>query len=372
MDKAEISGNLFTDIYELRSKLYGEDPDEQIAEVKRQAREALEGGPLPKGPKYLLVKTTNRCNSGCEYCTHAVGRVPAEEKFDVPHDILMKTIEDAADMGVHAISLSGGEPLLRPDIEQQIRAVADRHMVPVLLTNGLLLDKKWEVLGEAGLRYLVISFDSADRCIYEKQRGADFDLALKGIEAALRLRDRYPDTQIHVTAVLTRDNGEEFLELVRFMQERRIKIQISPYHKREGDMEDYSLTEYEKAKELAGKLLEIKRNGGYIANSEGFIAHLPEFFCGEKVLPKGFSCRVGVTNMVVDTYMDVKPCWSCWFEPAGNLSKDSLKDIWNSEKMQELRGRMRKNACEGCWYLCTTEVQMMLEDKIFLSGGCDD
>ena len=75
--------------------------------------------------------------------------------------------------------------------------------------------------------------------------------------------------------------------------------------------------------------------------------------------------------MVVDTYMDVKPCWSYRFEPAGNLSKDSLKDIWESEKMQELRGRMIRNDCEGCWYLCTTEAQMMLEDSEMLGGGCD-
>ena len=101
-------------------------------------------------------------------------------------------------------------------------------MTPVLLTNGLLLDRLWEDLGAAGLRYIVISVDSVDRQVYEKQRGVSFDMAMAGLEAALKLRRKYGRSEIHVSAVLTKDNHKDFMNLVMYMRDRDIKVQVLP------------------------------------------------------------------------------------------------------------------------------------------------
>ena len=356
--------NLFTDIYKLKEKLYGIDKVESIIELVGEVEYSIENNSIPKKIRYLLLKTTNYCNSDCEYCSHALNRVPKEEKYSIPYEIIMHTIDEAAEMGVDAISISGGEPLIRSDIIDIISKCVECKIIPVLLTNGLLLKQKWDELGEAGLRYLIISMDSVNKQIYEKQRGADFDMAIAGIQAALRMREQYNDLEIHVSAVLTKDNQDDFFELLKYMNSRRIKVQISPYHKREDDVEDYSLVERDKALKLAKKLIAMKRDGYLIANSDAFLMHLPDFFCSNKVMPKNFKCKVGYTSLAIDTYMNVKPCWSYMYEPVGNLKYSTLKELWYSDKMHYYREKMMRSECEGCWYLCTSETCMMLESVL--------
>lgn len=353
--------NLFTDIYTVKEKMNNIDSTTALCELKREVEDAIANEYIPEKLRYILLKTTNYCNSDCEYCTHAINRIPREEKYSIPNEVIMKTIEDAAKLGVDAISISGGEPLLRHDITEIIKKTVECGIVPVLLTNGLLLDEKWQSLGSAGLRYIIISVDSITPEIYEKQRGADFNKALKGIEAALKLREQFEGTEIHVSAVLTKDNQDDFFKLLDFMNERKIKVQISPYHKRDDDKEDYSIVEYESICKLSEKLIKMKKDGWPIANSIGFIKHLPDFFCGGKVMPDYFRCKVGYTNLAIDTYMNVKPCWSFMYESMGNLSEESLSEIWHSETMRNNRKKMLECKCEGCWYLCTSEVCMMLD-----------
>ena len=79
-------------------------------------------------------------------------------------------------------------------------------------------------------------------------------------------------------------------------------------------------------------------------------------------MPDSFACKVGYTSLAIDAYMNVKPCWSFMYEPIGNLQYDSLYEIWNSEKMQHYREKMIHSECEGCWYLCTSEVCMMIDN----------
>ncbi len=363
MSKAK-TGNLFTDIYVVRENMYGENACEMIDAIRKETQASIDSNSVPAKIRYLLFKMTNYCNSDCEYCPHAINRVPREEKFSMPKDIVMRTIDEAAELGVDAVSISGGEPLLRPDIEEIIERMVEKRITPVLLTNGLLLDEKWDKLGQAGLRYVIISVDSVDPVIYKKQRGVEFSRAEKGIEAAIKMREKYPGVEIHVSAVLTKDNQEDFLLLLAYMNERGIKVQISPYHKREDDKDDYSIVEYEKISALVDRLLQMKKEGYLIANSVGFLKHLPDFFCKGKVLPDNFICKSGYTSLTIDTFMNVKPCWSYVYPPVGNLSENSLKEIWQSEKLDYFRHKMLCSDCEGCWYLCTSEQCMMLDDQI--------
>lgn len=357
-----VSANLFTDIYQLRQRLYGEDPAARIASICSEVAEAIRHDGAPEHMRYLLLKTTNRCNSDCEYCQHAISRAAHEPKTNIPHDKLMHIIDEAADLGVDAISISGGEPLLRSDICEVIRAMVDRRIVPVLLTNGLLLDRMWRNLADAGLRYVTISVDSVNRQIYEQQRGASFEQAMRGIYAACALRDAHPEAEIHVSAVLTRDNQNDFLKLLAYMNERAIKVQISPYHPRRGDAGDYSIVDRAAIERLTSQLIELKRSGTSIGNSYGFLRHLPDFFCSNFIMPRGFSCRAGHMMLAIDAHMDVKSCWSYRFAPVGNLTTQSMREIWQSDEMQAYRRRMLRCSCEGCWYLCTSEACMMLEE----------
>ncbi len=353
--------NLFTDMYALREHLYAESKNSAIRTVTNDVEKAIVQKDEQIKLRYLLFKLTNYCNSNCVYCSHAIDRTVYEKKSFVPYNIVMRTIEDAAQMGVHAISISGGEPLLRDDIVEIIKKVVDCKMIPVLLTNGLLLEHFWDELGDAGLRYIVISVDSVDQVVYEKQRGVSFDLVMSGIEAAQKLREKYEYAEIHVSAVLTNDNYSDFMKLVNFMQKKEIKVQVIPYHKREHDADNLSIADEDQINKLVSNLIEIKKKNKTIANSIGFLEHIPDYFINGNTLPNDYICKVGYTNLCIDAFMNVKPCWSYMFEPVGNLGKNNLSEIWHSDKLKNYRERMLRCECEGCWYLCTSEISMMLD-----------
>lgn len=352
-----MKDNLFSAVYDVQKILFG---DSDKSRIREEVKNCILNRCVPQGPKYLMMKITNLCNSNCAYCSHAVSNLQ-EVKSDISLDLILKTIREAGEMRVTAASINGGEPLVRNDIPQIVSALVQERITPVLMTNGLLLPQYWEELGERGLRYIIMSFDSLNPDTYRKQRGANFENAMAGIEAAVALQKKYADAHIHITTVLTRDNAEELPHLVEFMTARNIYVQISPYHHFNPIVPNLlRISDAETIYSLTGTLLRMKRQGMLIANSEGFLSHLPDFFLKNQRVPSLYKCLIGYTNVFVDANMNVRCCWDGSFEPIGNLQEQSLKEIWNSEGYQQAREKMLRCECEGCWYLCTGEVTMFL------------
>lgn len=358
-----MNGNLFTDLYVVKENMFHEkSADEEITTLRDKVDTCIKGNLKPKKLDYLMFKMTNKCNSDCEYCPHAISRIDNEIKNDISKEIILQTIHEAAELGVTAISVNGGEPLTRPDIYEIIQTIIDDGIVPVLMTNGLLLPSMWDKLGAIGLKYVIISFDSLIKEVYEKQRGCSFEKALEGIEAAVKMKNKYENVEIHVSAVLTRDNQDDFINLVKFMTSKGIKVHISPFHNYLQLKEEISISDRDKIENLVKKLLDMKKSGYLIASSAGFIRHLTGFFCEGKNIPDDYLCKIGYTNLFIDAHMKVRPCWSESIGIVGTLGENSLSDIWNSEKMQICREKMLHCQCEGCWYMCTGEVTMLLDN----------
>lgn len=359
-----MNTNLFTDLYDVKERMFHKrSREEEIMLLRDEVETCIEKQKPTSHLPYLMFKMTNRCNSDCEYCPHAISRMRGQEIRDIPIDIIMKSIDEAAQLHCTAITINGGEPLTRPEIYDIIDRIIGHEIVPVLMTNGLLLPEMWDKLGEAGLRYVIVSFDSLNKEVYEKQRGCSYERALAGIDAAVKMKEKY-GAEVHVSAVLTKDNQDDFIQLVKYMTERGIKCHISPFHNYLQLEEQISITERKKIEELVETLLQMKKEGFLIASSTGFIRHLVSFFCDGKNVPDGYPCKIGYTNLFIDAYMNVRPCWSEAIGPVGKLGEDSLVDIWNSAKMQDCRNRMLDCQCEGCWYMCTGEVTMMLDHQL--------
>ncbi|HEY4317713.1 MAG TPA: GTP 3',8-cyclase MoaA [Herbaspirillum sp.] len=146
----------------------------------------------------LRISVTDRCNFRCVYCM-------PKEIFDkdyrfLPHSALLsfEEIERVAKVfvahGVQKIRLTGGEPLLRKNLE---RLVAMLRQLPTpdgkpldltLTTNGALLAKKAQALKDAGLDRVTVSLDSLDDANFKRMNDADFPVSqvLEGIDAAHR------------------------------------------------------------------------------------------------------------------------------------------------------------------------------------------
>lgn len=136
---------------------------------------------------YIRISVTDRCNLRCVYC------MPEEGMEFQPHDQIMSYEEIAAvlrvlaPMGVSKVRLTGGEPLVRKDLEALVHMIASIDGIKdiSLTTNGLLLPSKAKLLKEAGLTRINISLDSLQEERYARiTRGGSVHKVLKGIEAA--------------------------------------------------------------------------------------------------------------------------------------------------------------------------------------------
>jgi cyclic pyranopterin phosphate synthase len=172
----------------------------------------------------LRISVTDRCNFRCPYC------MPADV-FGPGHAFLrqaelMSTTEFGEivrafrALGVEKVRLTGGEPLLRPDLPELIRILKHELRMPdvALTTNGWLLEKLAPALREAGLDRLNVSVDSIDDRTAGKLNGLGFKVArvLRGIDAAAAL-----GLPVKINCVVQRGiNDGELLQLCEYFREK--------------------------------------------------------------------------------------------------------------------------------------------------------
>ena len=182
----------------------------------------------------LRISVTDRCNFRCTYC------MPREIygaafRF-LPHDELL-TFEEitrfarvAVSLGVTKIRLTGGEPLLRRDVDQLVAMLAgiDGLADLTLTTNGSTLAQKAELLAQAGLQRVTVSLDSLNDATFARLNDVDFPVArvLQGIKAA----ERAGLAPIKVNMVVRRGQNEEsVLPMARFAREQGYTLRFIEY-----------------------------------------------------------------------------------------------------------------------------------------------
>jgi cyclic pyranopterin phosphate synthase len=132
----------------------------------------------------LRISLTSRCNLSCIYC-HAEGEKNPEAEMSAQE--IIDIMHVAVKFGIRGIKFTGGEPLLRPDLLEIIRAVPP-GIESSLTTNGILLLDMAGDLKHAGLRRVNVSLDSLNHDTYKRITGSDrLNEVLAGIDAALRV-----------------------------------------------------------------------------------------------------------------------------------------------------------------------------------------
>lgn len=361
---SSFSGNLITEALDIRNEMgRGSPVREECRKLRRSIKSCAKNGTNPSTCTFVFFKITDRCNSNCAYCLQSQRYGGNNRAPDAPLSLIKRVVKEAAELGAKTFVISGGEPLVRKDVAEIVRYTVSLGVVPVLLTNGLLLPQKWRELGDAGLRYVIISCDSIQAEVYERQRGVSFQSAMAGIDAAEQMLHEYAGMRVNVSAVLTRNSLGGFVDLVKEMTPRGIAVEVSPYHHFVPEENRFTIHDREGVETLSNTLLRMKNEGYLISSSRGFIEHLDEFFRGHRV-PKGYSCPTGYTNLFIDPRMDAHLCWDSGFPPLGNVATKSIHDIWFSEAAQQYRKRMLCCDCGGCWFMCSGEVTMMLKGRL--------
>jgi cyclic pyranopterin phosphate synthase len=186
----------------------------------------------------LRISVTDRCNFRCSYC------MPKEifnnDYVYLPHSALLsfeeitRTAQSFIALGVEKIRLTGGEPLLRKNLEVLIAQLAalktldGQDLDITLTTNGSLLARKAQALKSAGLKRVTVSLDGLDDVVFKQMNDVDFPVSdvLEGIQAA-QAAGLGP---IKVNMVVKRGtNEQEILPMARYFKGKGIALRFIEY-----------------------------------------------------------------------------------------------------------------------------------------------
>ena len=132
-----------------------------------------------------------RCNLDCTYCNEYDKVSPP-----VPIETLHRRIDKLAELGTTIITISGGEPLLHPELDEVVRRVRHHGMLAGMITNGYLLTaERIQRLNQAGLEHLQISIDNVTPDDVSKK-------SLKVLDKKLQLLAEYADFHVNINSVV--------------------------------------------------------------------------------------------------------------------------------------------------------------------------
>jgi cyclic pyranopterin phosphate synthase len=169
----------------------------------------------------LRISVTDRCNFRCTYCMpkevfgHSYRFLDRKELLDF--DEITRVARAAVGLGVTKLRLTGGEPLIRRDVEVLIGMLAELGAEITLTTNASLLPRKAQALADAGLDRITVSLDAMDDATFRKMNDVDFpvDRVLDGIEAA-----RSAGLPVKVNCVVKRGvNEDQIVPMASFFRE---------------------------------------------------------------------------------------------------------------------------------------------------------
>lgn len=190
---------------------------------------------------YLRVSVTDKCNLRCVYCMPEEGLPWLRREEILSYEEIAEIVRAAASVGVTGVRLTGGEPLVRRDLERLVAAIAGVPGIEdvSLSTNGLLLETQLDGLVAAGLRRINFSLDTLRPARFEAiARRPGLDAVLRGIEAAARAGL----APLKLNCVVMRgQNDDELADFAALTRELPIFvrfIEVMPVHENVGLQRD--------------------------------------------------------------------------------------------------------------------------------------
>jgi len=163
----------------------------QIVRDLRGAREIARALISSEHPLLAHIIPIRRCNLACTYCNEFDDFSPP-----VPTTEMFRRIDKLAELGTSVITISGGEPLLHPELDDIIRRIRRHGMIAGLITNGYpLVPERILGLNRAGLEWLQISIDNVMPDDVSKK-------SLKVLDKKLRLLAEYADFHVNINSVV--------------------------------------------------------------------------------------------------------------------------------------------------------------------------
>ncbi len=316
-------------------------------------------------PKWIAWEITRRCNLRCIHCRSA-SEMEVKGHPDFSTEEAFRIIDDISSYAKPVMVLSGGEPLIRPDVFDIARYGTEKDLRMCLATNGTLVDDEiCERIKESGIKIVSLSLDGSNEDVHDdfrNQKGA-----FSGTINAARLFKKH-GIEFIINSSFTKRNQEEIPKVYRLAKELGATawymFMIVPTGRGEEimseliskeDYEDILEWHYQMEKDESDMLVRPTCAPHYYRvvlqrsrdEKVRFQRRTLKFSTGGA---KG--CIAGQLICLIDVDGNVLPC-SYFPKSAGNIRERSFKDIWeNSDLFKELRDFKRyKGRCGSCEYI---------------------
>ena len=291
---------------------------------------------VTRRPVLVHFEVTKRCNAKCGFCDYWKTDPNAK-------DTELASFADAARFfNPMLVCFTGGEPLMRQDLESLVAAVdlAIRTKYVTLITHGAMLTaERAKSLWDAGVNQLCISLDYLDER-HDQARGIP-KLAARILAAVPKMRDLGIDN-VRFNTVIKNDNLDDIMGIVRYSAALGVGVNFSLYSEGKNGNASHLIGEEHigRVDDLVAELLAYKRaNRRVITNSDYYLEQIPRFIRGEMTEP----CRSGIRTIHIDPMGFVKRC------------PDYPTDFhWKDFE------QYKPVNCNACYYACRGEAQAPL------------
>ncbi len=326
---------------------------------RRLIKDEQERHPL----RHLFWECTLRCNMNCQHCGSDCHVSSA--CLDMPFEDFRKVLERVRtkyDSHKIMVIMTGGEPLVRPDLEKCGKAIYDMEFAWGIVTNGWLLDRRrFDALLASGIHSATVSLDGF-RDDHEWMRGVPG--AFKRAEAAVRMFVSEPSVKFDVVTCVNSRNCSSLPEFKEYLISLGLKrwrlFTVFPAGRAAGNA----------ALQLDGKqfrwlmdFISATREEGRILPSYGCEGFLGEY--EGKVRDYLYTCQAGISVASVLADGSISACPSIRSNYVqGNIYGDDFVDVWeNGFGLYRDRSWMKKGKCADCrWFRYCEGNGMHLRD----------
>jgi MoaA/NifB/PqqE/SkfB family radical SAM enzyme len=301
----------------------------------------------PFGPYMAEFDITYRCNCRCQMCQRWIDPKPNELTV-AEYKKLAKTFQR---MGVHQVSIAGGEPLVRDDVFEIIKGFADRNMSVNLCSNGLLLSSLCDQVCQSGATCITVSVDGVEPDTHDAIRGYQGGF-VKVLEGLAKIMER-PANQRPVVRVRMTINADNQNEIERFYSKFKPMVDdvlLQPVHLCQDAFYDSTKPE---SLDLDPIILsqQIEKTPW---KRDGYLPGLIDALSHSGAYPKQ-NCYAGVLMARIDPWGNVYPCLE-QHDRIGSIRDTDFETLWHSDYFNRQRHYLANGRKCVCWYNNTAVI----------------
>jgi len=328
-------------------------------------------GKVFAGPDQLAVVVNNMCNHKCIFCTEQSNVLIDEkspERFRnimncdslgiIEPEALKKLADDACSLGIEWIIISGGEPLIYPNIAQILEYIKAKGIKIFLLTNGSLINEEMaKRMVDMRLDVIQLNLSAHNEESYKIQHNIEhapklFRNIVKQLKIIKELKEQSASRtpSIEIVFVMTRHLFGRFREMAELCNEvgasaaffrplqcyKERQRKLLPSQEQIAEF-DRNISEYKKYFSNLG----IKETLDELKLALETFSETGEYY---KSSYENIPCTVAWAYASVTEHGEITPCCMMSHEIAGNIKEENLPDIWTGERYDDFRRKIRDRA----------------------------